>query len=649
MKPEADNRGKIHVSRRIICFPAFFVICGLSYSQVTTTIDSLRKTSVDIVPSILHNIKIILTESTDSQPYDPIPPVDRENNRTTIFLDSLKNRASRTLITRKLYDFVIIRQEPEAVKKITGPSNASFLDYSGMKIRTITIKQLNVFGSNINSPDFYDPNKLEKLLNKTHINTNENIIRKNLLFTEGDTISPLTFSDNERLIRSLPYIDDARILIVPVSEAEADIIVITKDIYSLGANTSFNGLDKGSVSVYEKNIFGMGHEFGITVPYDSEYSDSPGLGVNYTVNNIMKTFSNLNIFYYDGLGKKTYGFDLVRDLVSSATKYAGGISIRQMFTSYDLESLSEPEPVKYNLQDYWFARSFLLNRESVTRIILGARYTNKNVFDHPYILPDSYHQLQKYKMYLGSASFSMQKFYKANLIYSYGRTEDIPYGALLNFTMGKEISEFKSRYYFASSLSVGESVSSLGYFYSTAAFGTFFNEGETEQGILSFSTNFISNLSYLGRYKIRNFVHADYTRGFDRYSDERLIFTSENGFSGFRNDSTGNNQRLKISLESVLFSPVNFYGFRFALFGFADIGFLFGTNEFVGSGDSLSAIGLGIRIRNNNLVLNTLQIRLGFFPNIPDYSRINHLLVSGEQLLRPYKFEPGPPSLLSYK
>ena len=40
--------------------------------------------------------------------------------------------------------------------------------------------------------------KLENLLNKTHVNTNEKIIRKNLLFSEGDTISPLTLSDNER-------------------------------------------------------------------------------------------------------------------------------------------------------------------------------------------------------------------------------------------------------------------------------------------------------------------------------------------------------------------------------------------------------------------------------------------------------------------
>jgi len=649
MKPDTIYTGKNRLSRRLIYFPALIIICNISYSQGNNTTDSLYKTGWQIPVLNLENIKLFLIASDNSQPLKPIPPSDTESRKTLSFLDSLKSRASKTLITSKLYDFVIIQPRNESGKKITGPSDAGFLNYTGMRIRKIEIKRLNVFGSSINNPDFYSPNKIEKLLNKTHFNSNENIIRKNLLFNEGDTISPLTLSDNERLIRQLPYIDDARILIVPVSDSDADVIVITKDIYSLGANASFKGFEKGTVSVFEKNIFGMGHEFGITVPYDSEYADSPGFGVNYQINNLMKTFSDLDVFYYDGLGKKTYGFDLIRKLISSSTKYAGGMSIRQMYTSDDLDSLLQPESVKYNLQDYWLLRSLLLNKESVTRIIFGARYTNNNVFDHPFILPDSYHHLQKYKMFLGSLSFSIQKFYKASLIYSYGRTEDIPYGGLFNVTIGKEINEYKSRIYFGSSISTGGSVSSLGYIYNSAGFGTFFNDGQTEQGMLSLRTYFISNLSYIGRYRIRNFVNADYTRGFDRYSDERLVFNSENGFSGFRNDSTGNAQRLSLGLESVLFSPVDFYGFRFAAFGFADLAFLFGTNEFVGNGDFLSAIGVGVRIRNDNLILNTLQIRLGFFPNLPIYSRITNLLISGEQLLKPYNFEPGKPSILSYK
>jgi hypothetical protein len=648
MKPDILYTKERKINRRLLYFNVFLFIFTPSFTQNPLYRDTIiTNTPLPVIPEI-DNIKVTLS-GTDFIFSPGLIPPGNENKRTLIFLDSLKNRASKTLITKKLYDFIIISKEPESEKEIRASSDINFLDYSGFKIRKLEIKRLNVFGSNISTPDFYDPNEAETLLNKTHFNTNENIIRKNLLFNEGDTISPLTLSDNERLLRELPFIDDSRILVLPVSQNEADVIVITKDIYSLGANVSFNGFDKGSLSLYERNIFGMGHEFGIQIPYDSKYNDSPGLGVNYEISNINKSFVNLDIYYYDGLGVKNYGFDINRKLVSTSTKYAGNISVKRMITSDDLDSLPHPEPVKLNLQDYWLLRSFLLDANSATRLIIGARYTNRNVFSHPFILPESYHHLQQYKIFLASISYSVQKYYKTSLVYGYGRTEDIPHGALFNITGGNEINEFKKRKYISATVAAGESFRDFGYIYSSAGFGTFLNDGKTEQGIFSLSTNFISNLFYMGRYRVRNFARADFTRGFDRYSDEYLFFKRENGFSGFLNDSIGNSQRLSVSLESVIFFPVNLYGFRFAVFCFADAGFLFGTNEYPGSGDLLSAAGLGIRIRNDNLVLNTLQIRLGFFPHLPEFSRTSSSIISGQQLLKPLNLEPGYPSIIPFR
>ena len=174
---------------------------------------------------------------------------------------------------------------------------------------------------------YYEPNKTGTLLNKTHIKTNEFIIKKSLLFSEGDTISPLIFSDNERLLRNLPFIDDAIIIVMPVSDKDVDVVVITKDLYSLGMDYNYQGIHRGDISVFEKNVLGMGHGLGLEVPYDTRKSNSPGLGLNYSVNNIRKTFINLNLNYYKAFGETSYGFNLSRDLISATTKYAGGISV----------------------------------------------------------------------------------------------------------------------------------------------------------------------------------------------------------------------------------------------------------------------------------------------------------------------------------
>ena len=576
-------------------------------------------------------------------------PTRNALNNSSVFLDYLEAKALRYLVTRELYNFLIVSREPSIEKQITKSSENIFLPYSGRKIRKIEINRLDVFGSDINNPLASHPNKIESLVNKTHINTTELIIRKNLLFSEGDTVSPLIISDNERIIRQLPFINDSRIIVVPVSDADVDIVVITKDVYSLGASFDYSSIKKGSISVFEENVLGLGHEFRLEVPYDSKLPHSPGIGIKYKIDNIARLFINLNLYYFNGLGEKTYGFSIDRKLISSATKYAGGISVREMFTTEDLDTLPKPEPLKYNLQDYWFSRSFLLKKESAARLIISARYTNNNVFDHPLILPDSYHYLQKYKMFLASAAFSIQRYYKTNLIYGYGRTEDIPYGGLLNITAGKEINEFKKRVYTGINFSVGNSVKYLGYFYTSAGFSTFFKGDQTEQGMLLLRTSFFSNLLYLGSYRIRNFVKIDYTRGFDRYSDEYLFIYKENGFSGFRNDSLRGTQRLTVSLESVVFSPKQIFGFRFAYFIYADLGVLFGTNQYISEGEVISSIGAGVRFRNDNLVFNTFQIRFGFFPNLPLNSKINYFSVYGEQLLRPESFDPGPPSIILYK
>jgi hypothetical protein len=633
-------------------YTAFLLYCNNSYSQNTNS-NNAGLPFPDKINIISTDNWSIFADSVLNRNFSIIRTEKKDKNNYIVFFDSLKVKASKNPITKKIYDLVVITPVPVENKRITGSSDASYLPYTGKKIRNVLVRQLTVFGSNINNPVQESEKRLDYFLNKTHVNTNEKIIRKNLLFGSGDTISPLLLSDNERILRQLPYINDARIIVVPVSDEEADIIVITRDIYSLGASFSYKGLKSGNVSVFEKNIMGIGHEFGFDIPYDSKKQNSPGIGVHYTADNLWKSFVNLNLFYMDGLGDKEYGLNLKRQLVSSSTKYAAGISVLRKYTKEDLnKSLQVPQPLKFNYQDYWFLRSFLINKESVSRIIIGGRYLVNDIIDRPEIQPDSYYNLTRYRMYLASAAFSIQKYYKTNLIYGYGRTEDIPHGGLIKITAGNEFNEFnnyRKRTYLGSEASFGQSNKFLGYFYFSAGIATFIDGSVSKQGILSLNTKFLSNLLPIGKFRSRNFISVDYTRGVDRNYDEKLRFKTENGFSGFKNDSAGGKQRLIISLESVLFSSANFYNFRFAFFGFSDVSLLSGTNEILRNGTTLSSIGIGIRLRNDNLIFNTFQIRFGFFPNPPAWSKINNFTISGEQQLSPNNFDSGPPEIIPYR
>jgi hypothetical protein len=617
----------------------------VSFPQVTDTILKIEKGSYFLMKDIKHFISsdtIIEIPSTLNKGYENF------NNRTIIFYDSLKSKAYKTKVTRTIYDLVIVKPKISNPKSIDEKSDEFFLAYSGFRIRNVSIRRLNVFGTDLNNPGFYEPKKGQGFLNQTHVNTIERIIKGNLLFSEGDTVSPLTLTDNERILRQLPYIDDAKIIVVPVSDTEADIVVVTKDVYSLGGELSLKGKIAG-VSVFEKNILGLGHEIRMQLPFTTNGSYPPGIGLSYKVNNISRSFINLNLNYYNALGMETLGGTLTRNLISSETKYAGGISIKYMFTTEDLDTLPEPVPLKFTYQDYWLQRSFMLNKTNVSRIIVGGRYINNNILQRPEIRSDTYYSLQNYKLYLGSLAYSRQKYYRTSLVYGYGRTEDIPYGFLLRTTGGIELNEFKKRYYIESDISFGTTVKSVGYFYMLAGYGSFINDYNAEQAVLTLRMRYFSNLLPIRGSMVRNFLNVNYTRGIARYEDEYLKVLRENGFAGFRNDSLRGGQRVTMSFETVFFSPYNLYGFKFAFFGFADMSFLAGTHQLISNGTILSGLGIGIRLRNENLVFNTLQVRIGYYPNPPAYSDINALTLSGEQPLRPSNFEPGPPAVYKYQ
>ncbi|HUS87036.1 MAG TPA: hypothetical protein VMW76_07345 [Bacteroidales bacterium] len=582
-------------------------------------------------------------------PGSMLPENPESVTRTNVFYDSLRLKASRSKLTKKLYDLVIVPPGRDNENKINNPNTATYARHSGKIIRQISVTRLDAFGTSISDPEQSTSRESATFMNRTHIKTREFIIRNYLFFNTGDTISPLTLSENERIIRKLAFIDDARFIIIPVSDDEVDILVVTKDIYSLGMNISLDGLKAGQINIFEKNLGGFGHELTLAMPYDYYRDFPPGIGLNYRMNNISRSLIDAEFSYLNALGKTSYQANITRDFVTAITRYAGGVSISETFTTEDLDTLDTPKPLEFNYLDIWGGRSFMLNEVKVSKAIIALRYINNNVYRRPEITSTSYHSLQKYKLYLGSVALSRQKYYKTNLIYNYGRNEDIPYGGLFRITLGREFNEFDIRDYYGIEASFGKFINRFGYLYGRGQYSTFSRDSRNEQNMLNFKTTYISNLYGAGKYKMRYFVSLDYTRGYNRFDDEYLRVNDRYGVRGFRNDSIRANERLYCNIEAVSFSPVYFYGFRFVFFAFADLALIRGNSSVTVPNDLISELGIGLRLRNNNLIFNTLQIRLGYFPYPPPYSRLDYVDMTSEKLLKPSDFNAMNPQIYPYR
>lgn len=564
------------------------------------------------------------------------------------FYDSLKVKAERRKLTSLLYDMIIISPAHPGSAREKMTSTSAYETYQGKIIRNTEIVRLDAFGHDIDNPKGRTPTRGEELMNTTYTKTRRFVLNQHLLFRQGDTVSPLELADNERLLRELPFIDDARITIVPADSNFVDIAVVVRETYPLGLNLRLDDLKSGMVSVYTRNFAGMGHEMEVTAPYNYNDFNDPGIGLRYSVRNIARSFSDLKLNFSDGLGSTQLGGAFSRDFVTSETKYAWSASIQFTSTSKETDTMAVPSPLRFTWQDYWAARSFLVNRNSVTRLIVTGRYMHNNVFSRPKINDFSYYRLQSYQTVTGSIAITSQRFINTSLIYSYGRTEDIPYGYMVELTCGRENNEFKWRSYGGVSVSYGNFFTRIGYLYAAAGVSAFYNKGSTEQGMVDGSIRYFTPLAHAGKSRIRTFVNINYTRGFNRYADEHLYFSNDGLIRGFRNDSISGGTRLTISLEPVLFLPRPVIGFRFALFTFADAGVLAREGFTDGGYQVVTALGAGVRIRNDQLVINTLQIRFAWYPNSPPWSESSWITANSLVKLRPPRFEPGPPGVTPF-
>ncbi len=568
---------------------------------------------------------------------------------TKAFYDSLRVRAEKRRLTSLLYDIIVVT--PPAPRKVRDKmkSTTPFDEFAGKEIRNSEVIRLDAFGTDIDNPLKSDQSKIEKNLNSTYIKTRRFILNQYLLFKPGDMVSPLVMADNERLLRELSFISDARIIIVPADSNLVDIAVIVRESYPLGFGLRLEGISTGMVKLYDNNFAGLGHKLDLTIPYNFKDYPYPGIGIKYAIRNIARTFSDIELEYSDGLGSTGIGGVFRRSFTTSETMYSWSASVRMTNTTEDLDTMITPVPLRFIYQDYWGARSFMIDRDNVTRFIVSGRYVNNNVYSRPEIDDFSYYRLQKYQLITASFAVSSQRFINTSLIYSYGRTENIPYGYMLEVMGGRELNEFKYRDYVGLKASIGNIFTRFGYIYGGISFSAFYNHGNTEQGLYETRIRYFTPLIQAGRSKIRAFINLYHTRGFNRYMDEYLYLRNNDLVRGFKNDSVTGNNRIVATFEPVLFTPKPLLGFRFAIFAFTDAGFLIKGGLISGEYTNISSFGAGVRIRNDQLVLNTIQIRFAWYPNRPPYSESSWATVDGLVRLKPPGFEPDPPGVIPYR
>jgi hypothetical protein len=552
---------------------------------------------------------------------EPVPLMTRiqnfalKNNPVSKFVRSLLVTTTNTTV-----------EAPDT----TITNEVKYVNYEGRVIRNVNITTLSPFGYSVNAPVCYSINRFQKLGNRIHYPTRTWIIRNKLLFGAGDTLNAFNVSESERLLRQSAYLREVRIDVEPVQSDTVDVNVIVQDIWAINGTVAGNPLEpNGSVSVSDINFLGFGQKFESKFWYDPDFFNQWKYSGRFTIPEIGRSYITAETHYYTEERDRTYGFSFNRPFFSTVAAWAGGFSadFRRNYFSIPVnltESYAGYQNVQY--QDAWLGYAFNPNlknqlKERKSQVVISGRVSNTNYVDQSSYAVEMREHYPDEQMYLATVAYSFRQYYQDRFIFGFGRTEDIPEGALLSLTGGANQTYFYKRGYAGAKISYGKNHSALGYTDVSLEGGGFWRSlhSDVEQGVIAAQALYFTNMVPVKDWFIRQFIWNRLALGFNRRPGELLNVDKGEGLRVLSSERFRGTQKLTTNYEIDFFTPYKPLDFRIVGVLFADFALIGSKGDPLLNNHLLQGYGIGLRLKNERLVFNTFQVSFHYYPGMSYY------------------------------
>lgn len=509
-------------------------------------------------------------------------------------------------------------------------SEAAYKIYAGKKIRNIYVEKLG-FGENVNDSSRHIVNRITRLADNLMTGTKAYILKQFLFIHEGGIVDPFLVADNERLLRQLDFIKDARIELVPAGGDEVDLVLRVRDVFSIGFKGSASGLSDMEGTLYDANLFGWAQRLEYGLRYDSDRNPKLGSRVLYRKYNIAGSFINGELFWSGintgtALGREyesNASLKLDRPLYTPNARWAGGL---ELSSNKSVNRTEKPDSLfhryAYRIGDIWLGYNFGTKVQRLTdryapdnrrRKMASIRYYNQHFSSKP-DLPEYLYRFSNKKFLLGNFSWYKQNFIRTNYIYGFGRTEDLPVGVVRRISVGRSSIDSLNRLYLGAEVNRSVMLPSDHYFSYSMALGTNKNAAGWSDNTVLTNINWMSPLYEFRRLRWRQTASISYTAVGNRKGYDYLYLYNDLGLEKFGTDSAFGTQRLTGAMESMVFSQWQLLGFRIGFFAFARASLLAGDHQNLLEGKMFSALGGGFRTRNENLIFGTIEGRFTYYP-----------------------------------
>jgi hypothetical protein len=540
----------------------------------------------------------------------------------TVAYNRIQQAMSNKKITKRI--FSLLTNRPDVVT-ITPDREASideqFIPYEGMIIRDINVTVLPPIGYDVKKYDSAQRiNRLGKIVNETHVNTRSWVLKNSLLFSKGQEIDPLIMAETEAFIRNAGYVNDVYIRIDTVSATEANVTVVVQDNLSIGASVR-NLSYKADIELFDRNFIGLGNNFILRGIFNSELDRKFGGGVGYKYPNLLRTFINIDALFVDDILSTYRAASLERPLQKNLNLF-GQISHNLKVVNLSHTVWDSISPT-YN-DEFSASLGYAFNpTENDNTFVVSTRFWDKNPLYKGVDEPDNPENFQyvRNRMALIQLSLFRQRYFRTHLVNSFGKPENFAYGYNVSAQFGySEWTQFSKRSLYTSLKVAANKQFSAASVYFEGAISSFFDKTNPFEGVLKLKLNMFSSLHSIGNQSYRHFLNIDYTKRLDFIPGFRNYNISFENLASMKFRDMANymtTEALIIKTEGNLFSSFNVLGFRFLFYSFVDFGWVANYNQTLLNKHNIHwGTGLGIRIRNDLLVFKTLELKVGYYPQM---------------------------------
>ncbi|MFW6328142.1 MAG: hypothetical protein ACOC2F_07520 [Bacteroidota bacterium] len=562
----------------------------------------------------------------------------------------LENYSDRNLFSRKLHEWLVKSNIEDSTSSHSDRIQDDFSEYNNSTIANIDIRHIDPFGGSVNDTASISESWLAKVGNHLRFESTSSAILKTITFKRNAVLDQTDLYDSERMLRGLSFINDARIIVWPsnTNNNEVNISIYVQDRYPHAISAGMIN-DQPRITLINKNLMGRAISLSHTLVTPAPGINNWGFRETLGANNFLGKYINFDLDYSNIKKAHFLSGRIERNFILPTIKYAGGINLNRSFTNKSLRDFPavvwEP-PLSYRRQNLWVGRSIMIGKENSplrSNLYFMTRFMDLQVFD----IPEEANYIREGEYYYGKIAYSRRGYYKNNLIHSFGRTEDVPYGTLSSLSFGYHSGLQSRRKFLGLHYSTGKAlIPSNGYLYFCGDIGSFFSKEGPRQGYLKLTTQYITPLIQLNKNDLRSFFEVNYVKGFNRLPGEYLIIDEDvNGLHRFDySRKIRGAEKFVLKTEQVLFTSIEPLGFKFAAFSFFDMAFLNeNTRKTLFRHSPYFSFGGGLRIRNDNLVFNTLQIRLAIMPRVPSGELPLSLRITGENVGNFRDFIPQQP------